>query len=404
MTKNISIFFLLFFAASAAGAMEFKDVPDNHWAHDAVYELAKTGIASGFPDGTFRGSQNITRYEACVMLSKLAGQTGIKEEKVLAELKSEVALIKYKRQQQPVVGFNAEARLLAPNSQIEADYRLKAAYRKPGFDLTLDTLDAGFGSAVNRDFIQFLSVELSKEMDGLAIFASSGPGDILHADANIPSENDLVYARPYNSLGLKTRFESIDILSTVRFREPYTELDSSFSYTFYNKFWVKKLRLSVRPRLFVGGGKTNLTTEISKYFAFSNYQNHLITVGIGNYADLPHSLAVFYAFNIRNDSTRFTFNAGRIGSLYRKDFNYFILNEFDHAFQDGTTDISCKLSHDISKGLSAYLTDNVVIAGTAASNTFQAGIAAGMLEVFYRVCETKDPAGSTSLLAGVIRL
>ena len=50
--------------------MPFSDVPSGHWAHDAVLTLAMEGINEGYGDGTFRGNQNITRYEAAMMLAK----------------------------------------------------------------------------------------------------------------------------------------------------------------------------------------------------------------------------------------------------------------------------------------------------------------------------------------------
>jgi len=31
----------------------FADVPTDHWAYDAVNELAKQGIVNGYPDSTF---------------------------------------------------------------------------------------------------------------------------------------------------------------------------------------------------------------------------------------------------------------------------------------------------------------------------------------------------------------
>ncbi len=45
-----------------------KDVPRNHWAYDAVVSLMKLGIISGYPDGTFRGNETVTRYQLAVSL------------------------------------------------------------------------------------------------------------------------------------------------------------------------------------------------------------------------------------------------------------------------------------------------------------------------------------------------
>lgn len=55
-----------------ASALRFKDMPDNHWAASAVYDLVKRGITDGFPDGTFRGNEKLTRYQTAVFLYKMA--------------------------------------------------------------------------------------------------------------------------------------------------------------------------------------------------------------------------------------------------------------------------------------------------------------------------------------------
>lgn len=47
------------------------DVPQNHWAYEAIDLLIKEGIIKGYPDGTFRGNQNVTRYELAMLLAKL---------------------------------------------------------------------------------------------------------------------------------------------------------------------------------------------------------------------------------------------------------------------------------------------------------------------------------------------
>ena len=55
------------------------DVPAGHWAKDAVDELVSRRIIIGFPDGTFRGSENLTRYQAAVMIQRLLEQIAARE-------------------------------------------------------------------------------------------------------------------------------------------------------------------------------------------------------------------------------------------------------------------------------------------------------------------------------------
>ncbi|WP_342667590.1 S-layer homology domain-containing protein [Cloacibacillus evryensis] len=46
------------------------DVPQGHWAYDAVGLLASRGIVSGYPDGAFKGAQPATRYEMASVVAR----------------------------------------------------------------------------------------------------------------------------------------------------------------------------------------------------------------------------------------------------------------------------------------------------------------------------------------------
>ncbi|HHX25786.1 MAG TPA: S-layer homology domain-containing protein, partial [Firmicutes bacterium] len=50
------------FAVRAAGEPTFSDIEDN-WAKTYIAALTEAGIVSGFPDGTFRPSKDISRAE-----------------------------------------------------------------------------------------------------------------------------------------------------------------------------------------------------------------------------------------------------------------------------------------------------------------------------------------------------
>jgi hypothetical protein len=47
------------------------DLPDTHWAADAVVSLRKWGILTGYADGTFRGNQVMTQGELAVIVQRL---------------------------------------------------------------------------------------------------------------------------------------------------------------------------------------------------------------------------------------------------------------------------------------------------------------------------------------------
>jgi len=60
-----------------AAANPFSDVPADHWAYDAVAQLAQDGVINGYGDGTFRGQQEITRYEMAQMVAKAMAKTDV---------------------------------------------------------------------------------------------------------------------------------------------------------------------------------------------------------------------------------------------------------------------------------------------------------------------------------------
>ena len=58
-----------------AASNPFSDVPQGHWAYDAVAQLAQDGVIDGYGDNTFQGDKNITRYEMAQMVAKAMAKT-----------------------------------------------------------------------------------------------------------------------------------------------------------------------------------------------------------------------------------------------------------------------------------------------------------------------------------------
>ncbi len=66
----VAVAVLVAFAAPALAANPFMDVPMNHWAYDAIGQLASHGIITGYPDGTYKGNQPMTRYELATLVAR----------------------------------------------------------------------------------------------------------------------------------------------------------------------------------------------------------------------------------------------------------------------------------------------------------------------------------------------
>ena len=56
---------------SAYAANPFSDVSTSDWAYQAVSDLSDQGVVIGYPDGTFRGERNITRYELAQIVARM---------------------------------------------------------------------------------------------------------------------------------------------------------------------------------------------------------------------------------------------------------------------------------------------------------------------------------------------
>ena len=61
---------------SAFAANPFSDVTPQDWAYQAVAQLAAQGVVNGYPDGTFQGQTNITRFEMAQMVAKAMARQG----------------------------------------------------------------------------------------------------------------------------------------------------------------------------------------------------------------------------------------------------------------------------------------------------------------------------------------
>ena len=78
--------------ASAFASTPYDDVPLDHWAYDAIETLTVHGVIDGYPDGTFRGNQPITRFEMAKMIrNAVLSQDEIhdKDRKLLDKLANE---------------------------------------------------------------------------------------------------------------------------------------------------------------------------------------------------------------------------------------------------------------------------------------------------------------------------
>ena len=79
---------------SAYAANPFSDVSTDDWAYQAVADLSDQGVVIGYPDGTFRGERNITRYELAQIVARMMAredQLNAEQRAMLEKLAGEYA-------------------------------------------------------------------------------------------------------------------------------------------------------------------------------------------------------------------------------------------------------------------------------------------------------------------------
>ena len=78
-------------SATAFAANPFSDVPAGHWAYASVAKLAAAGVVDGYPDGTFKGNNLMTRYEMAQIVAKALAKGAIgSDDKLVGEFADEL--------------------------------------------------------------------------------------------------------------------------------------------------------------------------------------------------------------------------------------------------------------------------------------------------------------------------
>ncbi len=119
---------------SAAGN-PFSDVPADHWAYDAVSQLASDGVIEGYGDATFQGGKKITRYEMAQMIARAMAKTNLKSddkaliEKLSAEFSDELKGLGVR-----VANLERNADKVKFNGMLRLDYE-RPRYKKAPINL-----------------------------------------------------------------------------------------------------------------------------------------------------------------------------------------------------------------------------------------------------------------------------
>jgi len=371
MRLLISLLILLNICSTAFADIKFKDVPADHWAAQAVYDLVKQGVTSGYPDGTFRGDQKLSRYETAALLSKLAEKSReqARNEKLVAELKTELNTLKYQAEHPEgfkLAGdYSTRFRVGYENQAFNGpliDYRLKLSLLKE-FNYT-DTLK------INLDTLYTDQAQIDFEgrtrVNGVNFLGSFGAGNVLHRDAVSPSDDGTVFPMKKPKVAASTRWNNLDLNLAYIVHTISTSGEVSLSETAlaiaYN---LGKFKFTLRPSLLGYTYEHDLRGELAMGYSPLKEISADILYGFGNLSS-HHGQYVRGKLNVKLPDTDLIITIHKVGSKYRPTyarFKFLELNQFDKYVLDGSVDAGFTFIQSFFPKLKSMVKSDVVLTG-----------------------------------------
>lgn len=207
MKKSLVIAILLLALTVSAFAGSFADVPANHWAYEAVNKLVAAGLITGYPDGTFKGQNALTRYEVATILARLLNS--------LAEMREEMM---------DQVTFMIHDAVLSVESGLskaqaeDVQAILQAVIEKNAGGAPVDALTAEDAAELYGTMLD-LAIEFDKELMDLGIRVSK-------LEKRVADLEEATSEKPAVSFNGEYKFELKDYSGT----NPFTGKDNKRGY------------------------------------------------------------------------------------------------------------------------------------------------------------------------------
>jgi len=255
--------------AQAQSTADFPDVRENHWAYQAVRDLADKGLVKGYPNGEFLGDRPLTRFEFATVVERLLEtvsdvKAGAAPSTVVTQddlNKIQVLVDKFQPQLDAIEADVAKARAdIDALRQNISDLRTDVQDAKDLANKAQSTADASYGVGSKRKF------QISGYVQGRYYAATSheqtDPGK-LHFPSGVAAPSNPVngtYAAGTNGATFQVRRSRLKFFGQVTKNTRYTiQIDASgnsastpvstregwVSYTFNNGDPAKNLTASV---------------------------------------------------------------------------------------------------------------------------------------------------------------
>jgi len=445
----IAIIFGVAFVASAE--TKLKDVPDDHWAAEGVYDLVKMGVTNGYPDGTFRGNKPITRYETAIFLSKLAKAIGGEDLKAdLKALKDQIVEIKKTPPGLEVAGNYLGAwktgndnSSSGPQKATVADYRLMLTTSRElsedaRMKVNLDTMDYGFyddgsASTAGRGLLasELLDLETSFKIDNVDLKVTYGPGPKQHAadpTQAIPSEVGVTYWRPNTGVMATTHLLGAEVGGGLFSRQTNT-FDSTgkvntgwlrgiVSYNFNRLFFLDSLKVDVSGDYLSKGlfssTDRSIKAGINLFAPLGEKAEVSAGVGLGSSNSRMMAKGSVALKDPLDTGTVMTIKVAKVGSEYitptfaAEEFDFAGYDYFNRPLESGTVNVGGELLQQVSDRARFFgrgdlrLNSEYKYEGPKARLTAEGGLSYNLapnvnLDLAYRVHRDRGLANSSDL-------
>jgi len=445
----MALIFSVALVASASAEIKLKDVPADHWAASAVYDLVKMGVTNGYPDGTFRGNEKMTRYETAVFLSKLAQAIGTEDLKAdIKALKDEIAALKGPGGGLPFSGgcqldWKIGNLLTAAGSTqgAVANYRLKLSTTKylgedDNIKVNLDTMDFGWASTSGGVLAtELLDIESNLRLN-LAAFGfekpvdltlTYGPGVRQHTDTSgvLPSEDGMIYERPDTGILASTSMWGAEVAGMYIIKDHaasgkvnLSQVTGAIGYSFGNN-----LKLEATGDYLSSGAFSASAKDVRATIALAAPLAHKVEavgkLGLSGTSASQIMLEGEVALDdLWETGTVANIRVSRIGAAYLDTGATFGdaeadmagLDTFYRPLENATVNLGGKLVQSVSEGLSLVgkgdlrLDSNYSYSSSKGRLTAQGGISYTVaantnLDAYYRVNQDKSTNDTTDMAA-----
>ena len=300
-------------------ANPFTDVPLNHWAYEAVKQLAAYGLIEGFPDGSYKGQEPMTRYQMAIVVARLLSGLDAEIKDVKDVLASGLELERQQRvaELEGIDSAISEAKSEAVEISVAIAEELAQKAAREAAEAAVEAVDA---SVKTEEITEAPIIEKIIEKH---IIENEGPIDEATLDAKVSESIALIEV-------VKAEFAMELAVLGVR----VSDLEEELSLATARIDDVREVTRELSVKLAQASSKLEETNaKLDKYIA----QHEKVKIS-------GESKVSFEDVNLGGPGTPWKDPFDEENEAGNEDYQYMPTSKFDH-------DLSLKLTANVDKGI-----------------------------------------------------